>query len=181
MANKLHKFTVAEATSKMAQRAIIRVTPTVTASDAYADGDVLFTATEIPNAVLESGGCSKLVAAYLVDEDSQGTLVQLVFTEKNTDFGTIHATANVSYDNAVAANICGVGVVSADTDTIDIDNFKIHQANAYGTHNNTELALPFLLQAEDGSTSVYVSGIIADGTPTFSNADSLQLNFHIDY
>ena len=46
----------------------------------------------------------------------------IVFTEKNTDFGTIHATANVSYDNAVAANICGVGVVSADTDTIDIEN-----------------------------------------------------------
>ena len=74
MANKLHKFTVAEATSKMAQRTVVRVTPT-RSTTAYADGDVLFLTTEIPNAVLESGGCSKLVAAYLVDEDSQGTLV----------------------------------------------------------------------------------------------------------
>ena len=46
---------------------IIRVTPTLDTS-AYADGDVLFTATEIPNAVVGLGGCSKLVGAYIFDK-----------------------------------------------------------------------------------------------------------------
>ena len=160
---------------------IIRVTPTVTEDSAYADGVVLFRVTKIPNAVASRGGVSKLVAAYLVDEDSQGTLVQLIFTQKATDFGTVHATANVSFDNAVASNICGVGWISADADTVDIDNFKIHQANAYGTHANSELALPFLLQAEEGSSDVYVSGVIGDGTPTYTNTDSIHLVFHVEY
>ena len=64
---------------------------------------------------------------------------------------------------------------------LDIDNFKIHQANAYGTHANSEFALPFLLQAESASTSVYVQGIIGDGTPTYTNTDSIQLILHIAY
>ena len=160
---------------------IIRVTPVLVEDSAYADGDVLFVATEIPNAVLREGGTSKLVSAYIVDEDSQAALVQLIFTQKATNFGAIHETANVSFDDAVTSNICGVGWISSDADTVDIDNFKIHQANAYGTHANSEFALPFLLQAESASTSVYVQGIIGDGTPTYTNTDSIQLILQIAY
>ena len=78
MANNLHKFTVAEATSKMAQRAIVRVTPTISTT-AYADGDVLFLTTEIPNAVLFPGGCSLLRGITIVDKDSNSINMDLVF------------------------------------------------------------------------------------------------------
>ena len=40
--------------------------------------------------------------------------------------------------------------------------------------------LPMLLQADEGSTSVYVSGVLRDGTPTFA-ADDIDLIFHIEY
>ena len=181
MANKLHKFTVAEATSKMAQRAIIRVTPTVTASDAYADGDVLFTATEIPNAVLESGGCSKLVAAYLVDEDSQGTLVQLVFTEKNTAIGTLNATADISDANMEAIGVCGFCRFKSDVAFMGgIDQVRLIRWSETVADSERTSAGPIFLQADSDSTSVYVSGIISSGTPTFAAADDIDIVLHIE-
>ena len=42
MANGLHKFSVAEATNLMAQRKVIRVTPTCTTSALGTNGDVIF-------------------------------------------------------------------------------------------------------------------------------------------
>ena len=47
------------------RRKIIRVTPTLSTSE-YADGDVLFQMTEIPNAVKEDGGTSKMLGAYII-------------------------------------------------------------------------------------------------------------------
>ena len=62
---------------------IIRVTPTLD-TNAYAIGDVLFTATEIPNAVIGLGGCSKLVGAYMFEKVASGSDMTFVFTEGNT-------------------------------------------------------------------------------------------------
>jgi len=58
---------------------IIRVTPTLD-TNAYAQGDVLFTATEIPNAVIGLGGCSKLIGAYMLDKADQQSDVLFTFT-----------------------------------------------------------------------------------------------------
>ena len=49
---------------------IIRVTPTLS-TDAYAQGDVLFVATEIPDAVIGLGGCPKLVGGYVFDKSGK--------------------------------------------------------------------------------------------------------------
>ena len=59
-------------------RKIIRVTPTLDNGNAYAVGDVAFVATEIPNAVLEKGGCSKIVNAYLMDQDRDSYIVLIL-------------------------------------------------------------------------------------------------------
>jgi len=159
---------------------IIRVTPTVIEDSAYADGDVLFVATEIPNAVSYRGGVSKLYATYLIDEDSQATKLHLIFTQKATDFGTIDATANVSYDNVVASNFLGILKVDDNAQTAgDLDNFTVKESQSLSGPNDG--FRPIILQAEGGSTSVYVQAVIYDGTPTFTNTDSLQLVFHIEY
>ena len=86
---------------------IIRVTPTLS-TDAYAQGDVLFTATEIPRAVLEKGGCSKLVGGYIFDKTDGSDDITFVFTEGNTALGTINATADISDADLLANNICGI-------------------------------------------------------------------------
>ena len=87
MANGLTKLTVQEATNQIAQRKSIRVTPTVVAGET-ADNDVMFDATEIPNAVLRNGGCSKLSAITIIDKDSEQVDMDIIFMQVQTNFGT---------------------------------------------------------------------------------------------
>ena len=56
---------------------IIRVTPTVDSGTAYAAGDVLFNPTEIPRAVIEKGGCSKLIGVTISDCNNLSITVAL--------------------------------------------------------------------------------------------------------
>ena len=159
---------------------IIRVTPTLDTS-AYAAGDVLFTATEIPRTVLEKGGCSKLVGAYVFDKLDSDSDITFVFTEGSTALGTINATANISDADLLANNICGISKMDNDQATSGnvIDTSKIHQmlpASVTGENNDNLM----LLQAASDSTSVYVQGILTSATtPTFADGD-LQLILHIE-
>ena len=161
---------------------IIRVTPTLSTAQ-YQDGDVLFVATEIPNAVKGNGGCSKLVAAYILDQsDIADSDIQLIFSEGNTALGSINETANISDANLEALNICGYArctSAQAQTDA-DIDNARIHQILP-GSGAGENVSPLMFLQAASDSTSVYVQGILASGTtPTYA-ADDIDLILHIQY
>ena len=157
---------------------IIRVTPTVDTSQ-YAVGDVAFTATEIPNAVREDGGCSKILRCFIMDQDRDTFDIHLFFTEKNTALGTINATADISDANMEAIGLCGLLQAKSDEGQSNVvDNVRIMATQSMtGAGESVE---PFLIQAEAGSKSVYVSGIITDGTPTFAAADDLDLILHIE-
>ena len=50
---------------------IIRITPTISAT-AYDAGDVLFLTTEIPNAVSNRGGVSKLISVTMIQRGTEG-------------------------------------------------------------------------------------------------------------
>jgi len=159
---------------------IIRVTPTLD-TNAYAQGDVLFTATEIPNAVVGLGGCSNIDGRNVFDKSDGTDDIFFIFTQGNTALGTINATANISDADLLANNICGLTKMDNDAATSGghIDNSKIHQmapASLSG-ENNDNLCF---LQAEDDSTSVYVQGILTSSTtPTYADGD-LQLILHIE-
>lgn len=159
---------------------IIRVTPTLD-TNAYAQGDVLFVATEIPNAVIGLGGCSKLVGGYIFDKSDGGDNISFIFTEGNTALGTINATANISDADLLANNICGFTKMDTAQATSGqhIDASKIHQMLPPSlTGENTQDLL--LLQAANNSTSVYVQGILTSSTtPTFADGD-IQLILHIE-
>ena len=161
------------------KRKIIRVTPTLS-TDAYAIGDVLFTATEIPNAVYRAGGCSKLIRCFIIDQDKDTFDLDLIFTQKNTAIGTINATADISDADFEAIGYCGFLKAQSDANIQShTDNFKVIATQGPG--NGGEAVEPFLLQAEDDSESVYVSGIVTDGTPTFAAADDIDIILHIEY
>ena len=167
-------------TSYLEKYEIIRVTPTLS-TDQYAQGDVLFVATEIPNAVREDGGCSKLVGGYVFDKSDGSDDITFVFTEGITALGTINATANVSDADLLANNICGITKVDNDQASSNawIDNSKIHQMlPGSSVSENTQDLL--LLQAASGSKSVFIQGILVSGTtPTFADGD-LQIILHIE-
>jgi len=159
---------------------IIRVTPTLS-TDAYAQGDVLFVATEIPDAVIGLGGCSKLVGGYVFDKSDGSDDITFVFTQGNTALGTINATANISDADLLANNICGITKVDNDQAATNawIDNSKIHQMlPGSSVSENTQDLL--LLQAADDSTSVFIQGILVSSTtPTFADGD-LQIILHLE-
>ena len=159
--------------------AIIRVTP-VLSTDAYAAGDVLFVPTEIPNAVKGNGGCSKLVAMYLLNQNLTDIDIDLIFSENTGTIGTINATADIADGDLEAMNITGFVHLDASIGTTaGLDNAEIKRAIDVGTGDQGTAATPILIQAASNSTSVYVSGVIIGGTPTLA-ADDIDLIFHIE-
>ena len=163
------------------RRKIIRVTPTLSTSE-YADGDVLFQMTEIPNAVKEDGGTSKMLGAYIIDKDQENDFgVDLMFFEKNTtELGGLKATADIGDDEFVANNFCGIlRQIYSVAKSSDIDGLFIYKCKSISDTN--ESVEPILLQADTNSTSVYVSGVLNNGSPDFASANNLQIVLHIEY
>ena len=166
-------------TSYLEKYEVIRLNPAVETAE-YANGDVVFTALEIPNAVREDGGCSKLISAFVVAEGSNHPIGYLVFTEKTVVLGSVNATADVSHANFIGANPLGLTYTE---DVIDsdaaIDNLTFGQFFGAGT-GHEEFNLPILLQADSGSTSVFVGMIKDQEAITFAQTDSLQVILHIE-
>ena len=162
---------------------IVRVTPTLS-EDAYAQGDVLFTATEIPNAVSSRGGVSKLLAIYIVDKsDIADSDINFVFSESNEALGTINATANISDANLELLKVTGMAFCDADAASSGqhtFDTARVHQVLPMS--GTSEDSFPVqLLKAEGGSTSAYVQGVLTSSTtPTYADGD-ITLVFHIKY
>ena len=70
--------------------AIIRVTPALN-TGAYADNDVFFDATAIPNAVRGNNGCSLLHAITIINEDDVVHDHDIVFMDVQKNLGTINS------------------------------------------------------------------------------------------
>lgn len=164
-------------------RAVIRVTPTLTAGS-YSSNDVLCTTTEIPNAVLIKGGCSKLLGVTLLNESDAPNDIDLVFMQVDKDLGTINEPVGSGslWTNALAKEAKVLGVMQIDHSDGDVDlinnlvwsSFKSGPSEANSGNN-----LPMLLQAESDSTSVYF-GAVSRGGPTTA-ADDYEFIFHIEY
>jgi len=160
---------------------VIRVTPTLS-TDTYAAGDVLFATTEIPNAVLGLGGTSKLIGISIFNEDNAANDMDIVFMQVDKDLGTINAAVGSGslWTNALAKAAKVLGFVSIDwSDNVaSLTNNQVHTSRNGDADGNGE-GLPFLLQAESDSTSVYFAAI-SGGTPTTA-ADDYEFIFHIEY
>ena len=154
---------------------IIRVNPTVIAGTTQ-DNDVMFDNVEIPNAVKGNGGCSKLLAVYVIDTDNENHDMDLIFMSTNTALGTAGSAANISDADALATNMCGV---------ISLD-FTDRQCSLGGSTITgfsdgavgTVPSIPMLLQAEDNSTSVFMGGIAREEM-AFAATNNVQIILHI--
>ena len=165
---------------------IIEVTPTLTIGSptAFAAADVLFNSVEIPNAVSSRGGVSRLVAITCYDQADQGVDFDLIFSKNSATFGTINDVvgSGSKWSNALAeaALICGVVRCDASDGNTDLINNQLWTMSG-ATGNAANHHLPLMLQANAGSTSVFVAGVLRDGTPTFTAADDIDLILHIQY
>jgi len=164
---------------------IIRVTPTLDTS-AYANNDVFFNATEIPNAVSSRGGVSKLHAISILNEDDTAHDFDLVLMQVQTDLGTINEAIGSGslWTNALAKAAKVIGVIKIDwTDNnVDLVNNLVytHSGGVGAADSSAGISLPMILNSEGGSTSIYVAGVSRGGTPTTA-ADDYEIAFHIEY
>ena len=93
---------------------VIQVTPTLDTS-AYADGDILFDTTEIPDAVIGLGGCSKLVSVAITNKQGDITPMTMYFQQAARGMGTANAAMDVVSANTVHAK--QLGYIEAPTDS----------------------------------------------------------------
>tara|TARA_R110000824_G_scaffold126240_5_gene285709 strand:- start:207 stop:719 length:513 start_codon:yes stop_codon:yes gene_type:complete len=160
---------------------IIRVSPTLDTS-AYADNDVFFNATEIPDAVRGAGGCSKLLGITILNEDDAEHDHDLVFMEVQKNLGTINSAVGSGslWTNALAKAAGVLGVVGIDWSdgSVDLVNNLVYSTQFGQGHFDEPSCIH--LQATSGSTSVYFAGVSRAGTPTTA-ADDYEYAFHIQY
>ena len=125
-----------------------------------------------------------MLGITILNKNDAANDMNLVFTEKQADLGTINAAVGRGslWTNALAVSAKLIGILQIDHSDSDIDlinnlvwsSFKSGPADNIAGNN-----LPMLLKADEGSTSVYVSGVSV-GTPTTA-ADDYEFIFHIQY
>ena len=162
---------------------VIRVSPTLS-TDQYSDNDVFFNSTEIPQAVIGNGGCSKLTAITILNENDVAHDFDIVFMQVSSDLGTINEAvgSGSKWTNVLAKAAKVLGVVKVDWSTNSEDliaNLVYHTSS--GNHGAAvTTGLPLMLQAEDDSNSVYMAAVSRGGTPTVA-ADDYEFVLHIEY
>ena len=152
-------------------RTVIDVTPTLHTGE-YASGDIMFNRAEIPNAVIEKGGCSKLLNVTYNSKkaDDHSYLVHLI--TNNQSVGSANDACNISAADGAAAGFLGSVTLSNDH---DLGNFATGGATKTGGFDS----LNFLLQAASDSTSIYFF-VTTTSVATYA-ADDLTFRFHIEY
>ena len=160
-------LTVQEATNLTAQRKVIRVSPALQAA-AIDQHDVAWNGTEIPNAVLVPGGCSKLVRMQVAMYDDTTCDLDIIFTQNTATIGTVDAAISISDADLKTAKLLGIIVLDESATSVDL----VNGLTSYDAPTNG-----ILLQASEDSTSVYFSGVDRTG----ADLDDLEFIFHIEY
>ena len=98
------------------------VIPTVEASTDYADGDVLFSPTEISNFFPNANSSAQIVSLLVIDKVAANTSdFTIYFTHVATSIGTVNATADVSIGTIEEVQ-ASIPIVNGDWITGNFDN-----------------------------------------------------------
>ena len=145
----LSEYTVAEKLNKM-DVDLITVIPTVQTGTTDADGDLLFDALEIPNAVAVEGGSCILQSVSVFHKAYETVTFDLVFFQVTQDLGAAGAAitwgGSSETTNADNAIILGHVSISNWCDLVDVQ---------IATKTNIGL----VLKAASGTKSIFCAGI----------------------
>jgi hypothetical protein len=125
----------------------------------YADNDLLAIPQVITGVFRQAGGRVRLDSVLLLDEDDQGTEVELIFMNADGSLGTINGALNPT--DAVARTIVGTVLMQTYSDLI---NSQVAVRTGLG----------MIMEAAAASTSLWVAAVVRSGTPTYS-ASGLKL------
>ena len=157
---------------------IIKISPPVSTS-AYYEGDVLFNAFEIKNAVREKGGVSRLMSVVANSYHDATDDIDLIFMKNSKDLITSISPGSsggpVMTDTAAReANFLGTILLDGSIFSADWGGGRLY------TNRSSSNSYPILLKPAEGSKSVYVTGI-ANDAQTYSGVKDLDLIFHVEY
>tara|TARA_R100000353_G_scaffold174593_2_gene142886 strand:- start:310 stop:876 length:567 start_codon:yes stop_codon:yes gene_type:complete len=161
---------------------IVTVTPVVTVGTTSADS-VLFISTEIPNAVRIKGGVSKLMGFSLINYDLEKHDMDLVFTQKQQNLGSINSTPDTNDALMRASKILGISKIDYSDQSVDITTGTnvLSTFSAVGaTGSNIWRFSPMLVQAAEDSTSIYISAVAREDID-FAAANDLEIILHFEY
>jgi len=158
----LQKYQTQERLGKM-DVDLIDVDPVCEAAS-NADGDVIFTFTEIPNAVSVDGGSCLLHSVQLLDDDDNGGKIDLVFQTDDTTLGGIGTAVAESAANA--GDILGYVQLETYFDGI-----------AWQMSSKTNIGL--VLKAAAGTQSLYVAGVNRNGDAQTATAAGIHLRIGV--
>ena len=130
-----------------------------TETDAYASGDVLFAAVEVPEVAIHNGDAILLDAVKLIDDDEIKQAIDLIFLKSEVAIGDVNDAATVPS----GAEYLGTVKIVA-TDYTDLGDISVAEKK-----NVNEI----LATAED-STSLWVAGIVR-GAATYTTTAGLSL------
>ena len=120
MAIDLHQHSAQEASNITSRRAVIRVTPTITGVQ-YSNNDVLFTTTEIPEAVGYTGGASKLINITINSKSASLFDCTLWFFQVNQSAGTVNSAWSMSdSDFGTAKNLGCLSIMATICNKISV-------------------------------------------------------------
>ena len=166
----------------------VRVTPTITGVQ-YDNNDILFDTTEIANAVETAGGGSKLINMTITSKSTSLFDCIFYFWQVNQSMGTVNAARSISDATMAAGKCLGSVYMNAGNLQNNYSNGRIYSINqgysGFTGETKTYPQLPIVLQAETGSTSVYVAAIMQSEdssgnlTPSFSVGD-IELIFGLE-
>ena len=167
----LHKYTVAEKLNKM-DVDLIDVTLNLDNANtgAYADGDVLFPVTEIPNAVAVNGGSAILQSASIIitgsADGSETGALSVVITSDSTALGIVDNVA-LNTNDSTSAVMDGIAGIFSITNAIDMGVVSV------GSKAN----IGIVCKAASGSTSLYAFGIAGSSNDYEEGSAILRLGF----
>ena len=135
----------------MSHLSVYDVTPVLETS-ILADNDVFFVPIEVPQ-VFEKGLPRMLQSVVVLDGDDQATEFDLIFSNATITLGTLNSGVTVS--DSDAAKIIG-RVSMLTTDAVDLINSNLFVKAGVG------------LVMKGVTGSLWVSGVVRSGTPTYT-------------
>lgn len=131
----------------------------------YANNDVLADFQEITSFFRAPGECATIHSVTVIDEDDQGTALDLYVSRTGGTLGTENAAISIS--DANAREVQTLAVVAA-ADFRDMINSQIA----------TKIISPGLVVGGGTSTSLWIGAVVRSGTPTYT-ASGLKLRMYV--
>tara|TARA_R110000824_G_scaffold95302_5_gene229265 strand:- start:5822 stop:6385 length:564 start_codon:yes stop_codon:yes gene_type:complete len=160
---------------------IISVTPTVATGAGLVGGDILFNAVELPKAVRQKGGLSKLVNITGTNISPLSVDHELIFHKVYKVLGVIHAPPTLSDTALLTLGHLGhLRIQSADWSPLVSSGTGSGITYMQALESHADRSLPLMVQAEDDKTSIWVSSLALDSY-NITGASDMTWSFHFEY